>query len=124
VANEFCAVQFPANSHRAAPHDKLGTVRLLVARRRLAVELAATESIMIGFAFRYVFSAAELTQLAPHTCLTKSHGGRTVTLVVSPGHGSFLTVTGAAVPNDSLCVGCDGDTVNAVARCLLTGQFQ
>jgi hypothetical protein len=117
VANEFCAVQFPANSHRAAPHDKLGTVRLLVARRRLAVELAATESIMIGFAFRYVFSAAELTQLAPHTCLT-------VTLVVSPGHGSFLTVTGAAVPNDSLCVGCDGDTVNAVARCLLTGQFQ
>ena len=76
---------------------------------------------------RYYMSAdlfpwEEVKVLAYGQELTKHDkaSGRTITL--TSRRSSFLKVEGRGCP--TIAISCDGDDVNRLARCLLTGQFQ
>lgn len=73
-----------------------------------------------------LFREDELRRLPPHTDLTKTDAtsGRSATVYINPGHGTFVTITGSDVPGEAITVSCDGDHVDAVARALVTGSFK
>ncbi len=78
---------------------------------------------MAAYNIAEMFPWDEVFQLDQGQNLTKHDiaSGRSITLTFN--RGAYLQVTGNGVPNPiTLC--CDGDDVNAVALCLLTGRFK